>query len=266
MRIRQFLCITGICFERGFIDKYNFIPYTDINEPLFICGFGKNISKNIVRINKHKGLIVLCWAGGDLLWFLQHTAQRNKLIQMPNLRHIAISRCLEKDLQTIGVPYKFLPVTAFKNDDIKPEPLGDFIYIYKPDVACYNPILIQKVKQLLPEMNFIEAKAQDGFRRFEVLEMYKKCFLGLRFTAHDGVANTVCEMGLMGRRMIHNGDLPNSIPYDKDNVQEIVSTIQAEFDYRKMRNDLEDYKQVAQGVFEYLDIGEDFLNTEYYVN
>jgi hypothetical protein len=264
MRIQQFLCITGICFERGFIEKYGFIPYTNINGPLFISGFGKNICKNIVKINKHKGFVVLCWAGGDLIWFLQHTAQRNKLLQTSNLYHIAISRCLEKDLQTIGVPYKFLPITPFKNDDIKPEPLGDSIYIYKPDLTPYNPVLVQKIKQSLPELNFIEIKGQENFARFEVLGLYKKCFLGLRFTNHDGVANTVCEMGLMGRRVIHNGDLPNSISYDPNNVGDIVAKIRAEYNNISLINHNELYKDVAQDVFNYLNIGEDWLNTEYY--
>jgi hypothetical protein len=259
VKIKQLFCITGPHFERGYIEKYGFEPYTDINEPLFISGFGKEIHKNLDRIEKHKSLILLRWAGGDLIWFLAHPKEQARMVAMKNIHHIAVSRCLEKDLQTMGVPYKFCPISVFKNADIKPEPLGDCIYVYKAGSLQYGCDIIRRLQTVLP-FCFIKSESAFDFTREQLLEVYKQCFIGLRITQHDGIANTACEMGLMGRRMIHNGDLPNCIPYDRNNFQAIVKAIQDEFDNRLTA----DYNKVAQDVFNYLDVGEDWLNTEYY--
>ena len=40
-------------------------------------------------------------------------------------------------------------------------------------------------------------------------EVYKKCFIGLRLTDHDGNANTVQELKAMNIPVIHNGDDDN---------------------------------------------------------
>jgi hypothetical protein len=259
MRIKQFLCITGRHFEKGFIEKYGFIPYTNINEPLFISGFGREIFKNLDRISKHKSLIVLRWAGGDLMWFLKHPAQMERIKGMKNVRHIAISRCLEKDLQQAGVPYKFLPISVYKNDDIKPRPLGDSVYIYKFSGAQHGSILNSRIEKLLPEFTFVKTEGVSDHCREELIDIYNNCFLGLRFTEHDGLSNTAVELGLMGRRIIWNGDLPSAI-FWKNDVQSIVQLIRNEYENRK---NLDPYKTAA-AVKEYLNVGTAFLNTEFY--
>ena len=94
------------------------------------------------------------------------------------------------------------------------------------------------------------------------MELYKKCFIGLRFTSHDGLSNTVCEMGAMGRKMINNGDTPNCIPYDLNNIDKIVDDINQE--YERSRGDLFRASVISNQVNEFLNIGDDFLNTEFY--
>jgi hypothetical protein len=131
MRIGQLLCITGVHFEKGYIEKYGFKPYTDINAPLFISGFGRNIYKNLSLIERHKSFTVLRWAGGDILWFKEHRKELDRIKILSNIKHIAISTCLAKDLEELNIPYHFIPITPYKNDDIHPEPLGDSIYLYK---------------------------------------------------------------------------------------------------------------------------------------
>ena len=81
---------------------------------------------------------------------------------------------------------------------------------------------------------------------------YKSCFIGLRLTTHDGLPNTICELGLMGRRCIYNGQLPHSIPYS--NADDIVESIEREF---KSRN--EDNTLIANDMYDYLNIGDDWL-------
>jgi hypothetical protein len=199
-------------------------------------------------------------AGGDIAWFLKHPTQLAQMKSMKNIHHIAISRCLEKDLKVMGVPYKFLPINVHSNSDIKPEPLGNFIYFYRDKDPQFNPELVDQLEKRLPYIRFIRSKSVTDYTREQVLDIYKDCFLGLRFTKHDGLPNTVCEMGLMGRRVIHNGDTPNCIWYDESNIDSIVKLIQEEYENRHNV----DYIHVAEAVRSYLDIGTKFLDTEFY--
>jgi hypothetical protein len=112
---------------------------------------------------------------------------------------------------------------------------------------------------MFPQIKFIKTESVFDYSRQDLLEVYKKCFLGLRLTQHDVVANTACEMGLMGRRMIWNGDLPNAIHYE-NNVDKIAELIRKEWENRSIL----DYKKTAQDVYDYLDVGEDWLDTGYY--
>jgi len=136
--------------------------------------------------------------------------------------------------------------------------------MYRPEVETYNGGIYQKIKEALPEYNFIETNSHT-YSREQVLEMYKKSFIGLRFTEHDGLSNTVCEMGLMGRRMIHNGDTPNCIPYEKNNINDIIESIKHEYWHAKnpMGDNLE-ANGVSVFMQKYLNINEDFLNSSYY--
>ena len=86
--------------------------------------------------------------------------------------------------------------------------------------------------------------------------MYRRCFIGMRLTEHDGLAHTVTELGLMGRRCVWNGGSPNAIPYK--NVDDVVVAIEAE------RECLPDPEMVAEEMRAYLDIGTDWLDTEWY--
>lgn len=256
MRIKQFLCITGIHFEKGFVEKYGFVPYTNIHEPLFISGFGRHIYKNLSLIEKHKSLIVLRWAGGDLMWFLKHPVEMERMRRLKNVFHIAISHWLADDLKSVDIPYIFLPVSVYKNDDIKPCPLGDFVYIYKGLDPQYGLEMIRQIH--LPDITVVSSESVNDYSREEILKIYEKCFLGLRLTRHDGIANTVCELGLMGRKTIWNGDVPSAIHYN--DVEDVRRIIMEEYNNRHNA----DYNKVAQDVKNYLDIGEEFLNTEFY--
>jgi hypothetical protein len=68
-------------------------------------------------------------------------------------------------------------------------------------------------------------------------------------------------MGMMGRMVIHNGGSPNCIHYD--NIDEIIKAIEFEYRYSHDLN-IDKTVKVSEAVSEYLNIGEDFLNIEYY--
>jgi len=88
-------------------------------------------------------------------------------------------------------------------------------------------------------------------------EVYTKCFIGLRLTAHDGFPNTVAELGLMGRKCAWNGASPNAIPWQS--VDDLVAAIRTESESIGQEN-----AELAARVRGYLDIGRDWLSPEYY--
>ena len=65
-------------------------------------------------------------------------------------------------------------------------------------------------------------------------------------------------VGLMGRRVIHNGDLPNCADYET--IDDIVNIINYEASCRSY----EDVRFISGQVRAYLEIGTKWLNTEYY--
>ena len=50
--------------------------------------------------------------------------------------------------------------------------------------------------------------------------------MGLRLIDHDGLSNTVVEMGLMGRKTVHNGSVPACLRYR--NIDDIFNHIEIE--------------------------------------
>jgi hypothetical protein len=175
----------------------------------------------------------------------------------PNIKHIAMSGFIADDLKECGIPYFRMPVFVHNLDDYTPCPLGDSILMYQPGNPTYNGGIYQEIKSRVP-YNFIEVTAHT-FERADLLEAYKKCFIGLRFTEHDGMNHTGCELGLMGRRQIYSGGLPNSITFDKNNIDSIVNSINMEYSYG-----VNDWLYVGNEMRDYLDVGDSFLNTEYY--
>ena len=83
-------------------------------------------------------------------------------------------------------------------------------------------------------------------------EIYKSCFLGLRLTKHDGLPNTVLELGLMGRNCIHNGNIPNCLNYNT--VEDIIQIINEEYKKREIKS-----KNIVDDVYDFLNIDNNWL-------
>lgn len=256
MRINQLFCQFGKGFKEAMELKYNLIPYREINEPAIF--FGCNFTNHTGYLFNHKGLGVVIWAGSDIK-VLADIHPKNPfwgdmLKERQNLKHIAISKWIAEDLEKIGLPYISLPVTPHDHSYIKPCPPGECVYMYNPGNPIYNGGIYEEVKKRIP-YKIIEAST-GTYTRERLLEVYKECFIGLRFTEHDGLSNTVCEMGMMGRTVINNGGVPNCIHYDS--IDSIITFIN--FAYKSK----EKPELISEEVKKYLDIGEAFLNTEYY--
>ncbi|MDA3806310.1 MAG: hypothetical protein PF440_00210 [Thiomicrorhabdus sp.] len=253
MRVRQVRVNVGPHFANAAKKKFGFTKYISDTEPCFwMACYGQ---KQLDFLFKHKAPVILAWSGGDIMWASKQPAIIEKFKLATNIRHIATSSFIANDLKKMGLPYTEVPLLLHPIENLKPKPLGDSVYIYKSQFVTYGRELNNKIKELMPHINFIECDFHSHPRE-DVLKEYSKCFLGLRFINHDGLSHTVCEMGLMGRKMIWNGNTPNAIPYDPKNINDIVEKINFEYENRKSGN----YINVASQMQKYLDIGDDFLN------
>ncbi len=263
MRIKQLYCNFGKGFKEAFSKKYQMVNYTDILSPAVF--FGCVAHRDLGVVYNHKGLCIIIWAGSDI----KAIADENKVpinsiwIQMlkhrENIKHIAISKWIADDLDKLGIKYYRLPILPHNNSDIHPCPLGSSVYMYQPDNPLYNGGIYEKVKKNLP-YNFIEATVHT-YSREQLMEVYKDCFIGLRFTDHDGLSNTVCELGLMGRRVINNGDIPNCLPYET--VEDVIRLVKREYEYSILLPKIMP-EVISERVKCYLNITEDFLDTGFY--
>ena len=64
---------------------------------------------------------------------------------------------------------------------------------------------------------------------------------------------------MMGRSIINNGDVPNCIHYDKNDIDGIIKTIKTYERFTRLNNYI-----LSKSVSNYLNVGDDFLNTSYY--
>lgn len=226
--------------------------YKDPFEPAIFYGM---YQKDVTVLEKHKGLAIVIWRGSDIL-----KKKRLRLAIKKRAKHIAISSFITKDLKKAGVPYKFIPITGVDYSKFKPFVLGNEIYVYalKSRFDFYGGKIISKIKKRCKyKVNLV--KESNMYSRKELFKIYSRCFCGLRLTPHDGVANTVIELGLMGRKCIYNGDTPNAIPWNRKNIDEILENINIE-SKKVGKTDFSTSSKVKK----YISVGEDWLDTGYW--
>jgi len=93
----------------------------------------------------------------------------------------------------------------------------------------------------------------NTYTRAQLMDVYGGCFVGLRLTPRDGVSVTAVELGMMGRRVIFNGDTPSAIKWK--GIDDICESVKKEYENRH----IDDTEQVSKQVKDYLDIGEKWL-------
>lgn len=268
MRIRQIYTSPGVAdFEARIQKRYNLIPYTNPKEPAIFYGCFSAAPPTILA---HKSLAIVLWAGTDVLRLLKafakpdwgQTKHYKEIAKRSNIHHICRSKCLQNDFDSVGLKYHFLRVSPVISEYFQNTVLGSDIYCYgaarKPEK--YGGEIIERLKVDFPGIKFRDHCLQhETYLPYEkIYKIYQKCFLGLRFTQHDGLPNTVLEMGLMGRNCIFNGDLPNSLSYET--YEDIKKLIIQEYNKIGKTGD----EVISQKTRELLDIGEDWLDTDWY--
>jgi len=236
-------------FKDKIIERYGFKEYENDYDPCVFWGMYRDEDFDFLK--NHKGKKIIVWRGSDAMNSAKYS---NQLKQISNVTNYSISsftfNSLKKNnISSILKPIR--PTQIYKNLT----PRGDSIYFYHgsgKDSAkkFYGGDLLNEIKKNVP-YRIIEAGHQS-YNEKELNEIYKNCFIGLRLTEHDGLPNTVCELGLMGRNCLHNGDLPNCIKYK--NLDDIIFNINKEYHLRHFDN-----TEIVDKVYNYLNITDDWL-------
>ncbi len=226
-----------------FLEYWKLHKYSSPTKPVVFFGLYDSIN-DINKIKSHQSLAVVVWIGCDILK-KSHLRITKKL---PYVKHVAISAFIEKDLKKAGIPYTYLPLRGRPKENLRPAILGDEIYTYLPkskkkkNFLRYGGRIVKKIKSKIKyKINIISDPHQYDSRQLK--KIYKRCFCGLRLTDHDGLSNTVVELGLMGRKCFTNDyRLPNSIPWSPKKIDDIIMKIDelshhiGEVDYETANN------------------------------
>ncbi len=202
-------------------------------------------------IERHRGPAIIVWLGSDFQAQGAHAVWRR-----PNMFHVAIGPWLEAELRAVGFSYRRVNLVGSPLvDTLRSEPHGDAVYCYLPEKRreFYGGDVLDEVRRALPDVEFIVHNGTE-VDRADMPAVYRRCYIGLRLARHDGGSEGVIEMGLMGRRSVHNGDTPASINWST--VDDIVGHIKTERSRVAPAIDV-----TAQDTLDHIETGSAWLDT-----
>lgn len=220
---------------------YNLTTDYDTNKPTLFFGVYSLNDSNI--INNHKGLKYIMFGGNDCNLNSEHRIKMFKSIDFnKNVSFISISSDVYDRLYKIKRKYN-LSNTIYRSDLNlidktiwkKMNILENNVYVYDgcmKKTEVYSCDICDKVVNILTnkyknKINFIRTSDFKSFiSQQELFKLYKKCFIGLRLTYHDGNANTVQEFKECNLPIIHNQS-DYGIQWTDEN--DIVKTIEDEY-------------------------------------
>ena len=242
MRIKQGYVSSALHkLKDRYMTKYDLIPYTNIGRPLVMFGMYKDVDYQIM--NNHEGHLTIVWCGSDSI---KINRKRSRYLKQRKPRNIAKSEFISKDLKIYK--HEVIPVSACSLD-YDCEKRGDSIYFYGTN-EIYG---ISYLKEIRSRTGLNIIHAQGEYSQDQVRELYKQSFIGLRLTKHDGLPNTVLELGMMGRRSIYNGNIPHSIRWV--NIDDICNSIMKEYEKRH-----EDNTDISTDIKRFIDIKDSWLH------
>jgi len=198
---------------------YNLELYEDNKKPVIIFGIYKNIDRKIIR--NHQGPIYILWGGTDInLDYKLGNVNYNFIRTVSNIKlHYSISDSITNRLQKLNITnYKQIYFNLVDRSIFKPlNSYGDSIYIYdgysKNNSDVYGGNLIKEIINRFPEFKFIRSSTLNCSYE-EMINVYRKIFLGIRLTKEDGNANTVQELEAMNIPIIHNSNTKVSLKWN----------------------------------------------------
>lgn len=219
-------------FADRMMDKFDLQPYSDSTAPVVMYGLYK--PEDYEFLSLHKPPVIVLWRGSDAL--ILNQAKADVISKKKNCKHYAVSKDVQRSLLKWRIESEVMPITSTP-DSIKCEPRGEGVYCYigngSPNMVLkYKVNTLNRLNDMLPYEFYFVRFGQYSFD--ELKEIYKKCFVGIRLLEHDGMSNSILEMGLMGRRTISNSDLPHTIKWNK--YSDIYKSINTQYMKREKDN------------------------------
>ena len=211
-------------FKDKIIKKYNLSSATndDCNEKMLF--FGMYDENDVLALQKHTGQKYILWGGSDIDNRIEKVKNIIEIIQNDlSIVHFASSKSIQSRLTNLSIECTMINFSlvdnelyskAYVNNDQK----SKCIYIYDGNLndIIYNVSLCNEIKSRLCHKYDFVFRSEINLTDRQVLCFYQTCFMGIRLCENDGNANTVQEMGLLGLPVLHNGELPNSVPWIND--------------------------------------------------
>lgn len=237
-------------FADRMMQKYSLVPYTDQSEPLVMYGIYNEDDYKVYQ--DHKAPMIILWRGTDAKILTEKKAQI--ILSRSDCRHYAGSRIVKQSLEKWGIHPEIKPISP--TPILKPVPRGNSVYCY---ICSRNPLmstkykydLLKRIADKLPYKFIFTEQKNHTFERLQ--EVYRQCFVGVRLLDHDGMSNTILEMGMMGRRTISNSGLPHAISWK--GIKDIQVSINREYKNRKRP----DWKIIGKDYQNLINIGDSWL-------
>lgn len=199
--------------------------------------------------------IIALWRGTDAKVVTENKAKI--ILSRNDVKHYAASPCVQRSLKAWGIHSEFLPITS-TDVNIKNEKRGKCVYAY---IASRTNVMRERYR--LGVLRRLEATTRIRFIYTylyqypfdKLMEVYRRCFVGIRLLGHDGLSNSILEMGLMGRRTISNSGLPYTISWKKES--DIRDAIIHEY-----KNRLDDNTEISRAYRKLIDIGDAWLELQ----
>jgi hypothetical protein len=183
--------------------------------------------KDYETLINHESEVIIVWQGSDA-----KDLPKEWIEAVEKVKNYSCSHWVKQSLLNHGIESELRYLSATKPKKIN-YPNGDSIYFYSSIKGSdvYGEQIVNEIEKII---NIPIIRTYYGmYKKSELTEIYKKCFVNLRLTKHDGCPNTNLEMGLMGRKSIYNGSLPHSIKWT--DVNDICANIMHE--YKNRHND-----------------------------
>jgi hypothetical protein len=230
--------------------KFSLTPVTDLTAPVVIYGMYNNDDYSFFET--FEPFKIVLWRGTDAK--IMNSERAKRILAGKNYRNIAASKSVQKSLAAFNIESEVIPITSTPLD-IPLAKRGKYVYCY---VCSRTPVMykryqVDRLKKLghALKMKFLYIN-QNSYKFKKLIDIYRQCFVGIRLLDHDGMSNSIIEMGLMGRRTISNSGLPDTIPWKT--MKDVKNAIIREYKRR-----LEDNSNIRADYLKLIDIGDNWL-------
>ncbi len=230
-------------FKEQFLHKYNLAECNGVTDDrVFI--FGMYDQQDYEFLQKCRNPVVI-WRGTDAT---RITKERLGILKSVPARHISPGVFVSDDLKKHDISHDVIPVTP-TNGDVSVHERGENIYCYVGNEKLRQNYGYSVAKEVEKRTGIKVIFAyKNSYTKEQLKEVYKSCFMGLRLTKHDGLPNTVLELGLMGRRSVYNGRILGSIPWKE--IDDICESVKNEYARKG-----EDNTCISEDIKKYIDTG-----------